>query len=75
MDEGTKTIALGPRSRKAKTGETGDEDQNCVVAVVAKKTKDAPTGRETDKLICSTQNRLRKAKILITRDDEDPDLR
>ena len=69
MDEEAKTISLGPRSRKAKTGY---EDEKCVVA---KKTQDAPTGRDTDKLIRSTQNRRRKAKILITRDDEDPDLR
>ena len=66
MDEEAETIALGPRSRKAKIG---DEDQNC------KKIQDAPTGRDTDKLIRSTQNRRRKTKILITRDDEDPDLR
>ena len=38
MDEETKTITLGPRSRKANIG---DEDLNCDVT---KKIQDAPTG-------------------------------
>ncbi len=69
MDEGTKTIALGPRGRKASTE---DEDQNCVVA---NKVQDAATVQDTDKLIRSTQNRRRKTLIVIIRDDDDIDLR
>ena len=73
MDEGTKTIALGPRSRKAMTG---DENQNCVVAVVANKIQNrAETVQYTEKLIRSTQSRRRKLPIVIARDDDDIDLR
>eukprot|EP00959_Pyramimonas_sp_CCMP1952_P062409 1304792-Pyramimonas_sp.AAC.1 len=71
MDEGTKTIALGPRSRKAMTG---DGNQNCVVA--SKTQNRAETVQDTDKLIPYTQSRRRKTKtIMILRDDEDPDFR
>ena len=70
MDEGTKTIALGPRSRKAMTG---DENQNCVVA--NKIQNRAETVQDTEKLIRSTQSRRRKLPIVIARDDDDIDLR
>ena len=52
MDEGTKTIALGPRSRKARAG---GENQNCVVA--NKIQNKAETVWDTEKSIRSTRNR------------------
>lgn len=64
MDEEAKTIALGPRSRKA-SSENKNPNSNVIQDT-------AETAQDT-KLI--TQNRRRKSKILITRDDEDPDLR
>ena len=71
MDEGTTTIALGPRSRKARAG---GENQNCVVA--NKVQNRAVSVRDTEKLIRSPQNRRRnKSKIIIMRDDDDIDLR
>ena len=68
MEEETKTIELGPRSRKASTA--GGEIQN------GKKIQDAVSVRDTEKLIRSPQNRRRnKSKIIIMRDDDDIDLR
>ena len=65
MDEETKIIAIGPRSRQARNTDAGDENQTC------NKIQDAATVQDTEKLICSTQNRRReKGQIVITRDDD-----